>query len=87
LIKNSAWRFSHLGGFWLHGSRAATAGVLSSLLIVLFEQSNADGRPDGGKRILCLLPGELRRTGLLAHRDGDDSDEKFVHVHIDYFNV
>jgi hypothetical protein len=33
------------------------------------------------------LPGEHRKTGLLAHRDGDDSDEKFVHVHIDYFNV
>jgi hypothetical protein len=33
------------------------------------------------------LPGEHRKTGLHVHRDGDDSDEKFVHVHIDYFNV
>ena len=82
--------FSAFGGvFWLHSSRAATAGIflycfaLNNLTLTAVRRKK---KPDGAKRILrCLV--SFGKTGLLAHEDGDDGDERFVHVHIDYFNV
>jgi hypothetical protein len=78
LIKKFGMAFLRIWG--VSGCIArARPRLVSSFLFILFEQSNADGRSDEDRMAQkdTSLPGEHRKTGLLAHRDGDDSDEKF----------
>jgi len=58
------------------------------LFIVIFEQSHADGRSGKAglrKKMLAYCLVSFGNEDSLLNWVGDG--EKFVHVHIDYFNV